>query len=87
MENSIKPYGEDDSGKFRPIIKISFNSCEPVEFSLRDGWKVTSSSENETVFSDADFSSGVSLLYPASFNYFPLQFRNGQTMMKMLAFV
>nr|CDS26990.1 protein of unknown function DUF866 eukaryotic [Hymenolepis microstoma] len=58
VEGSVKPYTSDDSGQLRPIVRFNCNGLEPVEFSIRDGWRVTSSSINETVFSDVDLSPG-----------------------------
>ncbi|KAM7534371.1 hypothetical protein Aperf_G00000116389 [Anoplocephala perfoliata] len=57
VEGSTKAYIEDDSGIFRPIIRLDCNGFEPVDFSLRSGWQVASS-VSETVFSDVDLSSG-----------------------------
>ncbi|KAM3174050.1 hypothetical protein ACTXT7_011323 [Hymenolepis weldensis] len=58
IEGSVKPYTGDDSGQYRSIARFSCNALEPVEFSIQDGWQVTSSSTNETVFSNVDLSPG-----------------------------
>ncbi|VDN99510.1 unnamed protein product [Rodentolepis nana] len=58
VADSVKPYTGDDSGQLRPIVRFSCSGLVPIEFSIRDGWQVTSSSPSETVFSDVDLSSG-----------------------------
>ena len=60
VEGSVKPYIEDDSEKLRPIVRFDFRGMEPVEFSPREGWRVVSTSDSATVFSDVDLTDGVS---------------------------
>ncbi|KAH8304554.1 UPF0587 protein GA18326 [Drosophila kikkawai] len=55
VEKSNVAYTADDAGSFKTIVVFDCRGVEPVEFSPRAGWRV-SSSENGQAFEDVDLS-------------------------------
>ncbi|EDW47690.1 UPF0587 protein CG4646 [Drosophila sechellia] len=55
VEKSNAPYTADDSGAFKTIVVFECRGAEPVEFSPRIGWRV-SSAENGQQFEEVDLS-------------------------------
>ncbi|KAH8279409.1 UPF0587 protein GA18326 [Drosophila bipectinata] len=55
VEKTNAAYTADDAGSFKTIVIFDCRGVEPVEFSPRAGWRV-SSSENGQTFEDVDLS-------------------------------
>lgn len=55
VDKSNAPYTADDSGAFKTIVVFECRGAEPVEFSPRVGWRV-SSAENGQQFDEVDLS-------------------------------
>nr|CAG4646690.1 EOG090X0HQJ [Macrothrix elegans] len=55
IPESIKPYNDEDQGKFKTVVQFDCRGMEPSDFSPRNGWSVEGL-ESGTKFSDIDLS-------------------------------
>ncbi|KAL4235956.1 hypothetical protein ACF0H5_004344 [Mactra antiquata] len=49
MPDTIKPYNDDDSGKFKTVVVFDCRGVEPIDFSPRDGF-IAEGAETKTPF-------------------------------------
>ncbi|XP_005099014.1 CXXC motif containing zinc binding protein [Aplysia californica] len=53
VTESLSPYTEEDSGKFKTIVAFDCRGVQPIDFSPRVGWEAVGL-ESQTLFSDID---------------------------------